>query len=121
MVETSQRPVRRAREGPLEDLPRRPKRGPRRTRREFEGLIVAEAKGTGYRYLRLHHYLLRKYFRDLTLDWWILDKKGLPGEVYEHIKGHGLPIYQWTLIDVATRARFLAYSWELSGPLGRCF
>jgi len=60
-------------------------------------------------------------FGDLTLDWWILDKKGLPGEVYEHIKGHGLPIYQWTLIDVATRARFLAYSWELSGPLGRCF
>jgi len=158
----SRKTVRRAREGPLEDLSRRPKRSPRRTRREFEGLIVAEAKRTGYRYLRLHHYLRRKYaleispwtikailrrggvpqkrrrvrrgrrplydyehllpFEQLQLDTkWILDKKGLPGEVYEHIKGHGLPIYQWTLIDVATRARFLAYSWELSATFGAVF
>jgi len=59
--------VRRAREGPLEDLPRRPKRDPRRTRREFKGLIVAEAKGTGYRYLKFPVVLIETLPREVDL------------------------------------------------------
>ena len=44
----SRKTVRRAREGPLEDLSRRPKNSPRRIQADFEQLILSEAKRTGY-------------------------------------------------------------------------
>jgi len=43
---------------------------------------------------------------------YILDKNPLPKEV--HVKACELPIYHWSLIDVATRANFIALSYELS-------
>jgi hypothetical protein len=51
----------------------------------------------------------------------ILDKKALPTSVYEHIIGIGLPIYEWNVIDAATRTRFTAYSHRLSSEYGFMF
>ena len=57
----SRKTVRRAREGPLEDLSRKPKSSPRRLRADFEQLILTEAKRTGYGPMRLSKLLWRKY------------------------------------------------------------
>jgi putative transposase len=57
----SRQTVRRARDGGLDDLSRRPHRSPRKTSDAFEGLVVAEGKRTGFRYRRLSSYLQRKY------------------------------------------------------------
>ncbi|ADQ39698.1 Integrase catalytic region [Caldicellulosiruptor acetigenus I77R1B] len=51
----------------------------------------------------------------------LLDKDSLPKEVYEHIKKYNLPCYEWNMIDVATRTRFTAYSYELSSAFGFMF
>ena len=158
----SRKTVRRAREGPLEDLSRRPKSSPNRLKTEFEQLILTEAKRTGYGPMRLSKLLWSKYtlgispntikailrrhgirrkrrrvrrgsrplydyehllpFEEMQVDTkYILDQDSLPREVYEHIKGLGLPIYQWSLIDVATRVRFIALSYELSSFFGAVF
>lgn len=53
--------VRRARDGDLGDMSRRPLSSPKRTESTFEELIVKEAKHTGFRYRRLASYLMRKY------------------------------------------------------------
>ena len=53
--------VRRARDGTLEDLSRRPKNINNKTEKELENLIVSEAKETGFGYKRLTKYLLAKY------------------------------------------------------------
>ena len=43
-------------------------------------------------------------FEEMQVDTkYILDQDSLSREVYEHIKACGLPIYQWSLPDVATR------------------
>lgn len=158
----SRKTVRRAREGPLEDLPRRPKDSPRRIRTDFEEMILSEAKRTGFGYKRLSELIKRKYslhlspntikavlrrhrvrkksrkvrrgsrplydyegllpFSELQVDTkHILDQDSLPRDVYQHIKAQGLPLYQWTVLDVATRARFLALSYELSSYFGAAF
>src|ERR1700756_111638 len=57
----SRNSVRRARDGNLEDLSRRPNSSPSRTPDKFEKLILMEAKRTGFRYRRLSLYLQRKY------------------------------------------------------------
>ena len=59
----SRKTVRRAREGPLEDLSRRPKSSPKRLRADFEQLILTEAKRTGYGPMRLSKLLWREYTR----------------------------------------------------------
>ena len=51
----------------------------------------------------------------------LLDKDSLPKEVYEHMKKYNLPCYEWNIIDIATRARFTAYSYELSSAFGFMF
>ena len=53
--------IRRARDGPLEDMSRRPKRTPNRIDQALESLVVEEAKRTGFRYRRLSSYIQRKY------------------------------------------------------------
>ena len=43
-------------------------------------------------------------FEEMQVDTkYILDQDSLPRDVYGHIKACGLPIYQWSLPDVATR------------------
>lgn len=159
----SRNTVRRARNGPLDDLSRRPKRISRKTEHYLEELIVKEAKRTGFRYRRLSMYIKRKYgisisentikvilkrnnigrkkkrtssgtyrslydyealipFTEFQLDTkHLLDKRSLPKEVYEHMKRYNLPIYEWNIIDVCTRTRFTAYSYELSSLYGFMF
>jgi putative transposase len=41
----------------------------------------------------------------------IADAKSLPLEIYENLKHNThLPLYEWNIIDVASRSRFMAYS-----------
>jgi len=154
--------VRRARDGTLDDLPRKPKRVWNKINSEHESLIMKEAKETGFGYKRLSKYLYRKYglsisentvksvlkrckvekkevkvrrgtrrlynyeallpFEKFQLDTkHLLDKEALPDRVYNHIKEKGLPVYEWNLVDVATRLRFTAYSYRLNSSFGYLF
>lgn len=61
VLSISRQTVRRARDGGLEDLSRRPLHSPRKTPDEFERLMVVEGRRTGFRYRRLSSYLQRKY------------------------------------------------------------
>jgi putative transposase len=51
----------------------------------------------------------------------LLDQKALPEPVYEHIRHAGLPLFEWHLMDAATRTRFLAYSYTLNAAFGFLF
>lgn len=61
-------------------------------------------------------------FAEMQLDTkHILDQNALPKNVYQHIQNQRLPLYEWNLIDMATRTRFTAYSHELSALYGKMF
>ncbi len=159
----SRNTVRRARDGGLEDLSRRPHHSPTKTEHSLEELIVKESKRTGFRYRRLASYIWGKYgikisedtikavlkrnrvkkktrrayngkqrslydyealmpFSEFQLDTkHLLDKSALPMEVYEHMKDYKLPLYEWNLMDIGTRTRFTAYSYELGSVFGLMF
>ena len=51
----------------------------------------------------------------------ILDKETLPEEVYTYLKTSDLPIFQWTVIDVLTRIRFLSFSHRKDWFCGKAF
>lgn len=51
----------------------------------------------------------------------ILDKQTLPKEVYRYLKTSDLPIFQWTVIDVLTRIRFLSFSYRKDWFCGKAF
>jgi len=51
----------------------------------------------------------------------ILDKETLPEEVYRHLKISDLPIFQWTVIDVLTRIRFIAFSYRKDWFCGKAY
>ena len=162
ILKIDRKTVRRARDGTLNDLSRKPKRVWNRIDSEFEELIVNEAKRTGFGYRRLSKYLSSRYglmvsentvksvlkrrkpfrrkarvrrgsrrlynyesllpFERFQLDTkHLLDKSSLPERTYNHIKEKGLPVYEWNLIDVATRLRFTAYSYRLSSIYGYLF
>ncbi|MCD6450330.1 MAG: hypothetical protein J7L34_07480 [Thermotogaceae bacterium] len=53
--------VRRAIYGPENDMSRKPKNSPNKTPEYLENLIVFCAKETGFKYVRLKHYILEKY------------------------------------------------------------
>jgi transposase len=70
----------------------------------------------------LYDYESLMPFQKMQLDTkHLLDKDALPAEVYAHIKHYQLPLYEWNIIDVATRIRFTAYSHELSAVFGSMF
>ena len=49
----------------------------------------------------------------------VLDLKALPLNIYKKFKNNpNLPIYQWTMIDVKTRVRFLAWSHNADSYFG---
>jgi len=60
----------------------------------------------------LYNYQTIGAFEDMHYDTKILaDQKSLPASVYENLKhNEHLPIYEWNIIDVATRMRFMGYS-----------
>jgi len=73
-------------------------------------------------YRRLYDYENLLPFQELQVDTkHILDKKALPLSVYNHIRDFNLPIYEYNVIDAATRIRFTAYSHELSSLFGHSF
>lgn len=51
----------------------------------------------------------------------IADAGALPPHIYDHFLGHDLPRWQWTFIDVRTRIRFLAWSYQRSWANGQVF
>lgn len=51
----------------------------------------------------------------------LLDQHALPAGVYDHMYQKGLPRFEWHLMEVATRTRFTAYSYELSAAFGLLF
>ena len=56
---------------------------------------------------QLYNYEHLAPFREFQLDTkHILDEKSLPAKVYEHIVKYNLPLYEWNMIEVATRSRF---------------
>lgn len=70
----------------------------------------------------LYDYEALMPFQEMQLDTkHLLDKNALPAEVYAHIKRAQLPLYEWNLIDVATRIRFTAYSHQLSAVFATMF
>lgn len=70
----------------------------------------------------LYDYEALMPFQEMQLDTkHILDQDALPAEVYAHIQRHNLPLFEWNIIDVATRIRFTAYSHELSAVFGLMF
>ncbi|MGI0011418.1 MAG: hypothetical protein ACREAE_08465 [Nitrosopumilaceae archaeon] len=48
----------------------------------------------------------------------ILDKHALPEDIYTLLAHNDAPIYQWNLMEVKTRTRFLAYSYGLYAEFG---
>lgn len=70
----------------------------------------------------LYDYEALMPFQEMQLDTkHILDQDALPAEVYAHIQCNNLPLYEWNIIDVATRIRFTAYSHELSAVFAIMF
>jgi transposase len=61
ILSISRQTVRRARDGTLSDLSRKPKHSPNRIKEEFENLILKEAKRTHFGYRLLSSYIYRKY------------------------------------------------------------
>lgn len=51
----------------------------------------------------------------------ILDKGTLGTKLWDHLRKHRLPCYQWTFLEARTRLKLLAYSHGLSVVNGLCF
>jgi hypothetical protein len=52
----------------------------------------------------------------------LADQKSLPEAVYENLKyNEHIPLYEWNLIDVASRTRFIGYSRGKSSAFGLQF
>lgn len=71
----------------------------------------------------LYNYQTIGAFSDMHYDTKVLaDQKSLPEAVYENLKyNEHLPIYEWNLMDVASRARFIGYSRGKSSTFGLQF
>ena len=52
---------------------------------------------------------------------YVLDFTALPEEVYTHFTKIKIPPYQWSCIDVVTRVKFIAYSYDKAYTYGVCF
>src|SRR5258708_9396393 len=62
----------------------------------------------------LYDYQAIACFEFMHLDVkYVLDKHALPEDIYELLSHNDAPIFQWNLIEVKTRTRFLAYSYGL--------
>ncbi len=69
--------------------------------------------------VHLYDYQAIACFQFMHLDVkHILDKHSFPPDIYELLSNNGAPIYQWNLIDVKSRTRFMAYSYGLSSEFG---
>jgi len=70
----------------------------------------------------LYDYEALEPFAEMQVDTkHVLDLNALPEAVYSHIMRYNLPLYEWNIIDAKTKARFTAYSHELSATHGWLF
>ena len=104
----SRKTVRRAINGPLSDISRKPKSSPNKTPPNFEDLIVKEAKRTGFRYRRLKSLFERKYSLSFSKNTIKYEKN----TISQIMNGISLCF---------PRARFTAYSYELNSNFGFSF
>ena len=82
---------------------------------------VTRKSATGER-RHLYDYEALVPFAEFQLDTkHLLDQHALPAGVYDHMYQRGLPRFEWHLMEVATRTRFTAYSYELSAAFGLLF
>lgn len=82
---------------------------------------VTRKSGSGER-RHLYDYESLTPFAEYQLDTkHLLDQHALPAGVYDHLYQKGLPRFEWHLMEVATRSRFTAYSYELSAAFGLLF
>lgn len=85
-------------------------------------IVKNTRKSSNGKHRSLYDYEALLPFTEFQLDTkHLLDKNALPEDVYEHMRRYNLPLYEWNLIDIATRARFTAYSYELSSAFGFMF
>jgi predicted DNA-binding protein YlxM (UPF0122 family) len=69
--------------------------------------------------VHLYDYRAIACFQFMHLDVkHILDKHSLPEDIYELLANNGAPIYQWNLMEVKSRTRFMAYSSGLNSEFG---
>ncbi|EKE29674.1 MAG: integrase catalytic region, partial [uncultured bacterium (gcode 4)] len=75
-------------------------------------LRVRKVRTKNWETRSLYDYRTIGAFEDMHYDTKeIADAKSLPEEAYANLKNNGhLPLYEWNLIDVASRSRFIAYS-----------
>ena len=74
------------------------------------------------KYKALYIYGKINPFEHIQVDTkYIFDKSSLPEFVYHSLEKAKVPLYQWTAIDVKTRIRFLAYSYNLYSFYGYMF
>ena len=84
------------------------------------GRRVRRSKNGKRRHLYDYEHL--RPFAEFQLDTkHLLDESALAPEVFDHICQAHLPLYEWHLMEVATRARFTAYSYTLSATFGFLF
>jgi len=85
-------------------------------RNDLKTKIVRSANGEQK---HLYDYQAIACFEFMHLDVkYVLDKHALPEDIYDLLENNGAPIFQWNLIDVKSRTRFLAYSYNLSAEFG---
>ena len=77
------------------------------------------ARYKGVRYYNWPDLKPLQHFQIDTKD--IKDSKTLPKDVYRHLIREKLPCYQFTAIDVKTRTKLLAYSYQLNRTNGIAF
>ncbi len=83
------------------------------------GLTVKSTRSANGERRHLYDYQAIACFEFMHLDVkHILDKHSLPEDIYELLANNGAPIYQWNLMDVKSRTRFMAYSSGLSSEFG---
>jgi len=79
-----------------------------------------KTKKGNYRDLYPYEHLLP--FTQFQLDTkYVKDQKALTTKGYENVDKSHLPLFEWNLIDIATRTRFTWYSYELNATYGFAF
>jgi putative transposase len=93
----SRNSVRRARDGNLDDVSRKPHNCPSKTPDKFEKLILLESQRTGFRYRRLSLYLQRKYSLSISENTIkaILKRNNLPRRSKRSASGQTRHLYDY--------------------------
>ena len=97
----SRNSVRRARDGSLDDVSRKPHNCPSKTPDKFEKLILLESQRTGFRYRRLSLYMQRKYSLSISENTIkaILKRNNLPRRSRRSASGQTRHLYDYEALE----------------------